>query len=227
MIPSRLASTRRPWPKPARSVYLDGSQVTLRPDSVIRVSLSKRRRQVDLERGGAYFEVERDPTRAFTVQTAATQVQVLGTKFDVLKGPQEVQVSVSDGHVEFNAVAPDAAASKAGRTVQLTAGEQITAAYSGTFGAKHRFDPANTLAWRGGRLSYANARLEEVVADMNRYRHVKVRIEGEALRNITITAAFRVDQSDQMLAGLAATEPVLVERRPDEVVLSLAVESPR
>lgn len=197
----------------------DGSQITLRADSALVSTLSHDRRSVQLEYGGAYFVVARDEQRPFIVQTANTQLRVLGTEFDVLRGPRLIVVSVNHGRVELDDLSSRDAMTEDKKLV-LVAGEQVAASYAGTFGAKQPFDPRQTLAWRDGRLSYREARLEDVIADVNRYRDIKIRIDGEALKELSITASFRVRNSDQLLSGLEATEPVVVTRGPGEVVLS-------
>lgn len=197
----------------------DGSQITLRADSALVSTLSRDRRSVQLEYGGAYFSVARDEQRPFIVQTANTQLRVLGTEFDVLRGPKLIQVSVNHGKVELDDLSSRDAMT-ADRKLVLVAGEQVAASYAGTFGAKHAFDPQQTLAWRDGRLSYQDARLEDVISDVNRYRDVKIRIADEALGELSITASFRTQNSDQLLSGLEATEPVVVTRGAGEIVLS-------
>lgn len=200
-------------------VLSDGSQITLRADSALISTLSHDRRSVQLEYGGAYFSVARDEQRPFIVQTANTQLRVLGTEFDVLRGPKLIQVSVSHGRVELGDLSSrDAMTSD--RKLVLVAGEQVAASYAGTVGAKHAFDPEQALAWRDGRLSYQDARLGDVISDVNRYRDVKIRIADEALEELSITASFRTQNSDQLLSGLEATEPVVVTRGPGEIVLS-------
>lgn len=200
-------------------VLSDGSQITLRADSALVTTLSRHNRSVQLEYGGAYFIVARDEQRPFVVQTANTQLRVLGTEFDVLRGPKLIQVSVNHGTVELDDLSSrDVMA--ADRKLVLVAGEQVAASYAGAFGAKHSFDPEQTLGWRDGRLSYQNARLEDVLADVNRYRDVKIRIADEALKELSVTASFRVQNSDQLLSGLEATEPVVVTRGAGEIVVA-------
>lgn len=188
----------------------DGSKLVLRPDTAILTSMSSEQRNVAIERGGAYFDVSRDESRPFVVSAGSVGVRVRGTAFDVLKGPSSVTVSVTHGHVTVSDLTDQ---NRSGaRTVELTGGQQLTVQANGTFDAIVEFDSQRMLGWRDGRFSYLNARLEDIVADVNRYRTEKLIIEDEALEDLRITTMFRIGNVDQMLAGIEATEPVTVVR---------------
>ena len=187
----------------------DGSIVTLSGASAVEVRLSRTGRQAELTRGQAFFEVASDPDKAFTVAAGRAAIRVVGTAFDVRRAVDGVRVSVAEGVVEVAAVGdpPDAAL-----TARLTAGERVTASATGALGAVERFDPAQAAAWREGRFTYTDARLSEVVADVNRFRADKIRLVGTAPGDLRVTATFTIEQVDQMLGGLAATQPVVIDR---------------
>jgi transmembrane sensor len=103
--------------------------------------------------------------------------------------------------------------------VELTGGQQLTVEADGTFGAIVEFDPKRVLGWRDGRFSYFNARLEDIIADINRYRTVKIVIEDEALKDLRITTMFRVENAEQMLGGIEATEPVTIVRSSSSITI--------
>lgn len=190
----------------------DGSQLVLRADTAILAAMSSDERNVTIERGGAYFDVSRDEARPFVVSTGGVDVRVHGTAFDVLKGPSSVTVSVTHGHVTVSDLTER-------RSVQLTGGQQLTVQADGTFGAVIEFDSQRVLGWRDGRFSYLNARLEDIVADVNRYRTQKIVIQDEALEDLRVTAMFRAENVEQMLAGIAATEPVTIVRSTSSIAI--------
>lgn len=196
----------------------DGSVVTLGGNSEIIVSLSRQKRAVELTQGSAFFDVERDEDRPFSVTTSRTQVRVLGTAFGIRRGPLSVRVSVTEGHVEVADLPVDRKKTDEDK-VQLVAGEQITASLDGAIVERKNFDQSVDLAWLESRFVYDGTSLYEVIADVNRYRVKKITIEDPALRDIKLTTSFRVTQTDQMLAGLAATQPVIIERLPNRIII--------
>lgn len=79
----------------------DGSRVWLARRSSLSypADFGRHGRPVQL-RGAAFFEVQHDPARPFTVRTARLAVQVLGTSFQVLARPGEAaEVAVATGVV--------------------------------------------------------------------------------------------------------------------------------
>ncbi len=86
----------RPLPRLAdgSSIVLDGPSATLKTlressDEVV----------VQLETGGAHFEVARRPSRIFRVQAGPVTVQVIGTRFHVRRDGARTRVSVDRGRV--------------------------------------------------------------------------------------------------------------------------------
>jgi len=204
-----------------RTVALpDGSKITLAAASSVRTAFSKKRRHVELVRGGAYFDVSRDPAKPFTVAAAASEIRVVGTEFDVNLAPRDVRIAVAEGVVRIGPAATGGAQSGLGG-VRLRAGQRVTATLDGRLGPIEAFDPKQAAAWRQGRLVYRNARLEDVVAEVNRYRDDKIVIGDVRLVDVPITLATRTDQTDALLSGLEATSPVVIERSERRVVLRL------
>jgi transmembrane sensor len=86
---------------PRGLTFADGSTATLldeRSRIVTRVDVAREVR-LDLEAGGARFQVVHDPGRLFRVAAGTIVVEVLGTEFTVEREPQRVWVSVERGAV--------------------------------------------------------------------------------------------------------------------------------
>jgi transmembrane sensor len=200
----------------------DGSRVTLGARSSLSMDFDAGRRAVTLTSGEAFFSVVKDPTRPFYVTAGDARVRVLGTDFDVRHGPREIHVAVSSGVVEVTR-ALEGLGQASAETIDadrhlLKAGQALTASASQfAVRAVGRTEPG---AWRRGRFGYDNASLGEVIADVNRYSERQVVFADDALSEVRVTTAFRTDQIEDMLAGLAATHPILVERNgADRIVL--------
>lgn len=202
----------------------DGTLVTLGAASHIDVEFGKGVRRVLLTRGEAFFEVARDTNRPFVVTAGDTQVRVLGTKFDVHYGPRTVRVSVLEGRVEVVKVGEEVGAATPhpdARKQVLTAGEAAIAEKSGVIATTASLKSEDLGAWRQGRLVYVDARLRDVVADINRYYDGRIELADDTVGDMQLTAAFRADQIGRMLEVLEGSLPVRVERPDDDrIVLS-------
>jgi transmembrane sensor len=79
----------------------DGSRVTLNTDSELQVAFEPQERVVNLDRGEAYFEVAKDPSRPFIVNVGKKRVIAVGTQFSVRRDGDEVSVVVTEGTVRL------------------------------------------------------------------------------------------------------------------------------
>jgi len=198
----------------------DGTHVTLGASSQIRVAFGKTERRVVLTRGQAFFDVTRDPTRPFFVTAGNTLVRVVGTKFDVHYGLQAVRVAVVEGRVEVSSSGPEIGPSRKADVsvlqsvehVVLTAGESAVAAPSGQIATADASSSTDLSAWRQGRLVYVNARLRDVVADINRYYGGRIEVADPSVGDMQLTTAFRADQIDRVLDVLENALPVQAVR---------------
>lgn len=190
----------------------DGSVVTLGARSGVDVAFSADRREVTLRDGQAFFEVTRNEARPFLVRAGDVLVQVVGTKFDVRRGQDETVISVLEGIVRVST--DDDAAPRV-----LHAGEQAVFSHRAGWLTPQpaltevaTIAPSHVAAWRDGRLSYDDALLSEVVADVNRYYGAGVEVRDEA-KAIRITGSFRTNEVEGFLSDLGAAFPVNVSQR--------------
>ncbi len=202
----------------------DGSLITLGASSRIAVDFSAHERRVTLLRGEAFFEVARDTARSFFVVADATEVRVVGTKFDVHRGIGSVRVSVLEGRVEVTRARP-AARPQTPRTAApkrvLGAGEAVMADGAGALAKPDPVNLPDVGAWRSGRLVYVDARLRDIVADVNRYYGGSIEIADPRVGDLQLTTTFRADQIDDMLAVFTRALPVQATRTGhDRIVLT-------
>jgi transmembrane sensor len=194
-----------------RSVTLaDNSIVTLGARSEIDVEFSKHERAVTLRSGEAFFEVAPNAARPFLVNAGGTIIRVIGTKFDVHLGSERVRVSVLEGVVEVREARFGAPESKAMRTLRVGQRIEIPQNAPASTGAVER-DPA-PAAWRQGRLAYDDARLADVVADLNRYYTPGVELASVDVGELRVTASFRTTEIPAFLDALETALPVTLSR---------------
>lgn len=202
-----------------RNILLaDGSSVHLTGETTIETAFDDTSRQVTLTRGAAYFDVQRDESRPFIVEADAARITVLGTEFEVWRGAGEVRVSVREGRVETAALDLDSEAVTGRRT--LARGQRLVVSDQGRLGEIMIIDPDDALALRDGRFIYDDARLSTVIADINRFRRSKVRLESEAMAQQRVTAAFQADGIGGFLQTLALVEGYAIEEGAEETVIS-------
>jgi transmembrane sensor len=195
---------------------IDGSRVTLNTDTAIRVALSAAERRIQLDRGEAYFEVAKDPHRPFVVHAGTVSVTAVGTQFSVHRQEQDTLVIVTEGVVRVQAYG--AASASEPQAVRAGQSARVTEA-----GVLIQDEPApraeEQLSWRIGVLVFRDARLENAVAEFNRYNTRKILIADPALKDLRVAGSFKATSTDAFVHLLAQGFPLRVEARDDSLVL--------
>lgn len=180
-----------------RTVTLtDGSTVLLDADSALSLDLSAGERRVRLLRGGAYFDVVSSGI-PFVVEAANGEVRVLGTGFDIRHVDDGGSVTLAHGRVAVSA------GEQANQTI-LEPGQQVRFGPSGVA----EVQPValeDVLAWRTGRYTFYQARLADVIEEIERYRKGRIVIASSALADERVTGSFPLTDTDAALASLQAS----------------------
>lgn len=226
------------------AVLPDGSRVALGAQSSLVLEYAPEARHLKLTNGQAFFNVAKDKTRPFAVDTGDLQIQAVGTAFDVRKNDGRVAVTVTEGVVE---IITDPASHEAGDEGHASTSNQSTpirvaAGYQliwdkGSQARGHRrarketlqlsqVDAAGMTAWREGRLEYVNEPLSVVIANVNRYSAGRLIVEGGDLGSLSFTGTILVNSIDEWLAALQLSFPVSVSKGDDGSLIIRRLSSP-
>jgi transmembrane sensor len=203
-----------------RSVVLpDGSVVGLDTQTELEWLGSPSDRRVRLIRGEAYFQVVHDPSRPFRILLAHSQVQVLGTRFDVYQMANgDVRVSVISGTVAVEGLDNGAGAAPSWSR-RLTTGQQIEYSPVGLVADVHTIVAPKVIRWREGMLETAGEPLKDFVSDLSRYTTERIVIADPRAAVQRVGGAFSIRNIDGTLDRLSRIAPVTVTREDGEVIL--------
>lgn len=158
-------------------VLSDSTEIYLNADTRLRypVSFQGKERRVYLS-GEAYFNVKRDESKPFIVETQQLEVGVLGTTFGVraYEDENDILATLESGRVVVRA---------AGQSENLVPDKQ--ASFDKTTGRieVRDVDVDLYLAWAKGRLVYDNCPLEKILSDLGRWYAFDVFYSREELRS--------------------------------------------
>ena len=193
-----------------RTVELtDGTQVQLDSGSAIALDYTAGRRSVTLLAGQAFFSVQPDRQRPFSVKADSLDVTVTGTAFEVRLSPRDVSLAVAEGSVRVaypEEGRQDATNDEAPTdTVDLVAGQGLRVQSSD--GAVERFPvPERSIAsWRRGRLLIERATIGDLIEELRRYRSGTIVIIDDGLAAQQVTGVF--DLTDPVRALETVVEP--------------------
>jgi len=193
-------------------VLEDGSHIFLSARTQFETSFSDGVRHASLTSGEAFFDIAKDSDRPFIITVGTTEVFVTGTQFDIHRADDTIRVAVAEGTVE---VTQNNETSETNEKRFLRANQHIVATESGKISDVLTITGNKPGAWRSGRLSYMQHPLYSLVSDLNRYYMPGVTVMDESLNSIEITTSFKIEQIEQMMTALAASNPVKVEKTPE------------
>ena len=196
----------------------DGSTATLSSDSRIVVTLSRRERHIELQRGEAFFVVAKDPGRPFVVSADGRRVTAVGTRFAVRRDQADLRVVVTQGVVRLEPNRDDGGPRQP--TTLLPAGSVAVASDAGVVVHADSVQQAEAyLDWRNGFVSFHDTPLAAAAAEFNRYHVQKIVIGDSAVGAMRIGGNFRWSNTDAFVRLLQQGFPVRAERRGDNIVL--------
>jgi len=190
----------------------DGSSVHLNINSKLEVTLAEDGRRTTLEYGEALFKVAADKERPFTVALGDRRVRVVGTVFNVLRHSGNVSVTVSEGIVD---VAPRSEPDAAER---LTAGKQLLHKEGAADMEVRDVDAGAVIAWHEGYLEYEAASLDDVVADLNRYFALPIKLEGD-ITALTFSGILSTEDQNAVLELLVGVLPIEAVKTDKAIIL--------
>lgn len=196
-------------PGEMRTIALaDGSTIVLAGDTRLETDPDDPR-YARLNQGQALFEIRHDDANPFVLAVGDDRLVDAGTIFDVAIRSERVSVGVSEGAVIFNPSRQNA---------RVEPGEQLTFAPDGAAFEVSSLPLEQVGEWRGGRLTFRNASLADVAADIARATGIDVRVaEGSGFRPVSGSVTIDTLRSDP--GALALLLGISVRREGDAWIL--------
>lgn len=194
----------------------DGTRVIMNRHTRLRYSktFNQEERKIFLS-GEAFFDVTREPTRPFVIETGDALVKVLGTSFNVnaYKGNPIVEITVESGMVALSPKDDQ---------------ENLIVMKAGSGGIYDRSqkelkliptsDP-NTISWKTRELFFEQTSLQEVAELVNKVYDTHVVIVNQDLASCPLTVTFMNQSLEAILNVLELTLDLKVTRVGDEIRL--------
>lgn len=187
----------------------DGTQLVLNTGSAVNLRFDAGQRRILLAAGEIMITTRHGPgssadPRPLLVETAEGSIRSLGTRFTVRQLAGRTSVAVLESAVEISS--RDAP----GSTRVLHAGEQTQ------FDREKIATPGSlddrTVAWTRGQLLADEQRLDDFLAELDRYRPGVLRVDPRIAR-LRLSGVFPLADTDRILATLPGVLPVRVQWR--------------
>jgi len=152
--------------KNEKITFEDGSIVYLNKNAKINYpeTFGPNSREISLQ-GEAFFEVAKDPNKPFIIHTKHSNVQVLGTSFNINTETEQTTVSVKTGKVKVQSqFTNDSAILLANQSAEINNKKlEVT-----------KEEQSNYLAWKTGVFNFEETPIHEVVAELNTFYENKI-----------------------------------------------------
>lgn len=204
----------------------DGSLITLNTDTRLSASFSEGERRIFLEKGEAFFEVAKDPSRPFNVIMGKNVVRAVGTAFNIKHRGNITQVTVTEGVVEVNSKTFKGLQSnisqittlKIGADLKITPTEMITIMLSDAQIQK-------TASWRTGLVHFEEERLSSIVKELQYYSRKEIILANKKVGDLIAGGSFNTKNVKAFLKALELTLPIKVIEREKVIILSYEIDT--
>jgi hypothetical protein len=176
------------------NVWLNsGSQLTF-PDEFDSLE-----RRVVLK-GEGYFDVKEDEISVFKVVSGNLETEALGTSFNInFLNPEKVLVSLIDGKVKIQYIPFE-------ESYLLAPGEQLQYYKTNKDFKITKFNTEMSIDWKEGLLSFKNAKFQEVVASLERWYGVQIRVSGKPSSPWSLSGKYKNQTLDLVLDRMSFVE---------------------
>ncbi|MDR1780184.1 MAG: FecR domain-containing protein [Tannerella sp.] len=170
-------------------------------------------RSVRLE-GEAYFEVARDDSKSFIVQTADMDVRALGTKFDVVSYGDDPTPSVVllEGSVEVDLTAR-------GDGIKMHPGQRLEYSKTGNDYGLQNVNASLYASWINSRLEFDKTRLADIIVSMERWYNVSIKCPADFARTQRLSFTIRNENASEIMEALSMIIPIHYRLTDKEIVI--------
>lgn len=180
-------------------ILSDGSTVTLSRYSSLQYpeKFEDDTRTVILS-GEGYFDVSKDKTHPFIVETSDVQVKVLGTQFNV-------QSYTHNSYIKTTLLEGSVAVSNShnSNTEILKPNESATFnKKSGDLLKESEENASEEVSWKSGTLLFNNKPLSDIADDLSNYFNISINIADSNLKDHKLTARFNQNESIEEILDL-------------------------
>ena len=160
-------------------------------------------RTVEID-GEGFFEVKKDPTHPFVVQTPEFKVKVLGTSFNLstYNDDEKNSLALQSGSVEISS-------GDTNQKIKLVPGEMAVLNKQEKSFSVTPTNKENIASWMDNTLEFSDVCLSEICKSLERQFNIKIEIKKEELKQIKFSGRFKSDEGlDKLLELLKLTSPV-------------------
>tara|TARA_R110002072_G_scaffold214404_2_gene371658 strand:- start:128109 stop:129119 length:1011 start_codon:yes stop_codon:yes gene_type:complete len=166
--------------------------------------------------GEGFFEVAKDKSKPFIVESRSVETIALGTAFNVkaFEGEVEIRISLVEGEVSVNQL------STTENALILKPGKELLLSPDSNKFLEQDFDLEDAIGWKEGKLVFTRANLSEVKLRLERWYGVQIDFKGEVPSNWKVTTVYENQSLKNVLTDLQYSRKFAYEIKHSNVTLT-------
>ena len=196
----------------------DGSSIFIDAKTNLNIEFYKGKREVTLNNGRVMFEVAKDENRVFIIKSGDINIEVVGTKFEVIHKKDITTVNVEEGIVKtyFSSYFFDKQNEKL-----LTKENSITYSnFQGNINNQEKINPEKIALWRENLISLNKVSLKDAFDEFSKYNDISTSFSSKEVENYLITAEFSSTQLEIFLKTISKIYPLKIDKIDKNIKIS-------
>ena len=196
----------------------DGSSIFIDAKTNLNIEFYKGKREVTLNNGRVMFEVAKDENRVFIIKSGDINIEVVGTKFEVIHKKDITTVNVEEGIVKtyFSSYFFDKQNEKL-----LTKENSITYSnFQGNINNQEKINPEKIALWRENLISLNKVSLKDAFDEFSKYNDISTSFSSKEVENYLITAEFSSTQLEIFLKTISKIYPLKIDKNDKNIKIS-------
>ena len=196
----------------------DGSSIFIDAKTNLNIEFYKGKREVTLNDGRVMFEVAKDENRVFIIKSGDINIEVVGTKFEVIHKKDITTINVEEGIVKtyFSSYFFDKQNEKL-----LTKENSITYSnFQGNINNQEKINPEKIALWRENLISLNKVSLKDAFDEFSKYNDISTSFSSKEVENYLITAEFSSTQLEIFLKTISKIYPLKIDKIDKNIKIS-------
>lgn len=196
----------------------DGSSIFIDAKTNLNIEFYKGKREVTLNDGRVMFEVAKDENRVFIIKSGDINIEVVGTKFEVIHKKDITTINVEEGIVKtyFSSYFFDKQNEKL-----LTKENSITYSnFQGNINNQEKINPEKIALWRENLISLNKVSLKDAFDEFSKYNDISTSFSSKEVENYLITAEFSSTQLEIFLKTISKIYPLKIDKNDKNIKIS-------
>lgn len=196
----------------------DGSSIFIDAKTNLNIEFYKGKREVTLNNGRVMFEVAKDENRVFIIKSGDINIEVVGTKFEVIHKKDITTINVEEGIVKtyFSSYFFDKQNEKL-----LTKENSITYSnFQGNINNQEKINPEKIALWRENLISLNKVSLKDAFDEFSKYNDISTSFSSKEVENYLVTAEFSSTQLEIFLKTISKIYPLKIDKNDKNIKIS-------